>query len=290
MTEVIDLLAALRAGTRRGAGQEVDLDRPAPSTRGTGEGSGSVGHAQAPIVETQAARWARVRKIKARLAGGTHTTADVEWARQACRTPGLLTRGEPFDCDCDKAPVRYLGVEIASSACELDGVCWQLERQASAARRAKPPLYVLRRANGRPNYASASEQERFLRESGALAAAAGGKKPVDWPKREEWPVPWETWIEAQNDARRVDPNAGREPLPIEKLADVTLDSSSPHPWRRWDGDRSRVRECDGCGDTAGYSVGGRHYCRDCAPAAQEALKHGLPLPGAETIEEEEVAA
>lgn len=319
MSEVIDLLAALREGTRRGAGREVDLDHPAPSTRGTGEGSGSVGRTSSDDEPTTSS-YDRALAIRARLSAGTHTPADVEWARDRCRTPNLLTRGglERLACQgCQWAkPVRYCGVEIASSPCELDSVCWRVERDAVKQENTPLPLWRLRKRNGKPNYKTASEQQQFLREAGWLAwssgskngpAAGNAKTSGNRTQKVEWPLSWESWVEAQDDPLRVPPVdadrgllapwqlallAADEPTPIEKLAAGFDDEDAPQasPWRRWTG-TDDAEPCEVCGASGGWSVGGNFYCRTHAGEAQSALSRGQALPGAlEAIDNEEVAA
>lgn len=261
MTEVLDLLAALREGSRRGAGQEVDLYRPAPSTRGIGEGSEDAGQTQVDRPPWEIAA-ERDNAIRARLHAGTHTASDVEWARERLRCPGLQTRVADghlrvscLDCQFHR-PVTYGKAVVASSLCELDGVCWNAERDAiDEDRHAVIPLWQLRKPNGMPNYRNASEQERYLRESGQLAKSAGARKGPDAGtatssgnrvRKVEWPVPWESWVEALDDPQRRPPEDadrdllagwqkrlidGSDELPIEKLA--------AHPWR---GENPQERE------------------------------------------------
>jgi hypothetical protein len=307
MTEVVDLLAALREGSRRGAGREVDLYHPAPSTRGTQDGSGSGGQTQAaPMDGGRAAMLSRDHATRERLYDGSFSDADVAWARERLRTPNLLTRNDGLlrvsclDCPLAHKPMMYGLATVAASVCELDGVCWQAERDAEAELHKPLPLWRLRKRNGKPNYATATEQETYLRESGWLAWSAGARKGPDAgvaatsgnrTQKIEWPQPWESWVEALHDPRRMPPAdaplgqladwqkdliGADEPLPIEKLA-------TPSPWRQWNGDRAEVETCGVCGEKGGYSVAGSRYCQEHAAIAESALHRG------EAFDEEDVS-
>lgn len=69
----------------------------------------------------------------------------------------------------------------------------------------RPPLCVLRKPNGLPNYANADEQSRYLRDSGWLAWSVAKAERRRLTPEEFGVVPWETWIEARNDPRRQPP-------------------------------------------------------------------------------------
>lgn len=310
MTEVVDLLAALREGTRRGAGREVDTSDPAPSTRGTGETTDLDGQTQ-----IEPSRISYEAAIRERLAAGRHTPTDVRWARERCRTPNLRTRvGDGTlrvgctGCVYDK-PVVFLGVEIASSPCELDGVCWRAERDAEVEAGRDLPLWRLRKTDGRPNYRSASEQELFMREAGWLEWSTGAKGGPDpgkaktsgrRTKKVEWPLSWETWVERQQDPARIPPSTADRSLlaPWQReLLDGEFDELPPieklaSPWRRWEGEHPDPEPCLVCGERGGWSVAGRRYCRIHAAEAQTAQAHGLPLPSEalEVNDDKEVAA
>ncbi len=80
--------------------------------------------------------------------------------------------------------------------CHADRVCWTVE--GAAERRAfRPPLWVLRKPNGKPNYADAMEMERYLKEAGWLAWSVKSRAPE--------PESWESWIARQKDPRRLPP-------------------------------------------------------------------------------------
>lgn len=155
---------------------------------------------------------------------GTGESSDVVGQRQV-QTSAEGRRAHPC-LDCRTA-----------RACDTDGTCWRAERDRRRTLTAKPPLNVLRRHDGKPNYADAAEMSRFLVESGEHATPAtrkAARRPAGWPRGIPWPEPWESWISRQNDPRRANPitwqrwirdqgltvDGARQLAPIEQLADA----------------------------------------------------------------------
>jgi hypothetical protein len=141
--------------------------------------------------------------------------------------PALVWKA-PGTPDWVEAVIRRRGMEVLL-ADEGDG------NPPCGPRRNEPPLWVLRRPNGKPNYANAGEMERYLKESGWLAWSAGGagtKSNTSTPPEDAW----EQWVIELGDPRRVPPadadvdllhdlqlGARRRPTPTERLAEATVD-------------------------------------------------------------------
>jgi hypothetical protein len=138
--------------------------------------------------------------------------------------------------------------------CAADGTCWEYERQHQLALN-RPPLTVLRKANGKPNYRSAMEQQMYLVEAGWLDWSDGKTKGPPMradsragrKRREEWPMSYERWIELF-DPERFEAAKRAAGAPIERLAAATVESPEPigdrtprpqHPWRTYDAVRNR---------------------------------------------------
>jgi hypothetical protein len=121
MSQVVaDLLSRLAPKTRRGAVGEVETQRPLAL--------------EAPDRVPARPELRQAAAARLRLAQGTYTAEDVAWAREATRSPYVVTRVEPYcrDCPYRGRPVTYLGVQVADDCCEHDGVCARADADEEA--------------------------------------------------------------------------------------------------------------------------------------------------------------